>query len=606
MDRFDEMRVKNISGGGGTVIIPPEAGTLTGIAFESLPTKLDYEEGDTIDTKGMKIVAKYDNNINVDVTNGCTIIADTPLTFYTNTVKVSYQEFELSYTIKVYSKPYEIPNGTKFLLHLEGNNINEITGDSTAISSPSYAGFGKFGKNSGQKFSISNAEELPNYSDLVNGNAELTVSFWGYLPGSSKNIFLMYQSNYNNTCAEMYQSGNSLTVKSIYPNESGSNSLQATTIEIQENIKSVWVHYAITFANGYINYFCNGKRIYRKKIYGTGSTPVRMKFVNTDTADYYVDEILVSTNCLWESDFTVPTASYGAKKVLQKIYIDTPPNKTIYQSGEYFDLSGAKIMAVFSTGETIDVTSDCIIENDTPITTSDTFRKISYTYEGVTKTVYVNVGAYTVESSVDLSSAKLLMSFDGSVTDATGLNTPTIVGNDNYGAGQFGMARYFNGSTDYISMPYTSDLNIDTGDFTVAFWAKIKGTKTIGVIISNYITSYGFRIFIETNKKIGVLLSKDTSDNCVKMGSTAINLDTWYHVALVRKGSDINLYVDGNIVAHEEYNKAILSGDKLMIGAWKSTPEFFYNGYIDDLIISKSALWEGEFTPPTNPFSSIS
>lgn len=618
MDRFDEMRVKNISGGGGTVIIPPEAGNLIGIAVTKMPKKLDYNEGDSIDLTGLEVTAIYDNNVNGIVTSACTVTVNDPLTVYDKTVVVSYQEFETSFEIKVYGKSYEIPAGTRVLAHFNDNVINSINNTELNTTASAKYTSGKFGNALSNAFSITSPvanHNVPQPSEFVAGTA--TIEFWFNMKTqTSENGGLIshgYLSQSNGML--IWIGGSSIGIKFIYSNTRYDYEVFNSSYSDAYN---KWHHYAFTFNNGTYSIFVDGKllgRYTRTKTSGLWGNPSSL-LINNDSAGIF-DELVISDEVLYTDSFIPPTSPYGGEKVLQKIYIDTPPRKTIYQSGEYFDLSGAKIMAVFSNGNIVDVTSKCIIENDTPITTSDTFRKISYTYEDVTKTVYVNVGAYTVESSVDLSSAKLLMNFDMNTQDLTGINTPTIVGDDNYGVGQFGQARYFNGSTDYISMPYTTDINIDTGDFTIAFWLKNINTQDTSHVlnIEKWVTSStvcGLRISVTKAGAVFVAFTSELPSTGLNLhlSNTTISNNVWHHLAIVRKGDTITLYIDGTKMNSVNHTGQLYFGNKLIIGArsiYNSTSYNYYlNGYIDDLIIAKSALWEGEFTPPTNPFSSIS
>ena len=50
----------------------PAAKTLVSITLESMPTKLDYEIGETVDTAGMKVIANFSDGTKEDVTDKCT------------------------------------------------------------------------------------------------------------------------------------------------------------------------------------------------------------------------------------------------------------------------------------------------------------------------------------------------------------------------------------------------------------------------------------------------------------------------------------------------------------------------------------------------------
>ena len=49
---------------------------LLSIVLEQKPTKLVYEIGESVDTSGMKVVAKFSDNTSADVTADCTTSLD--------------------------------------------------------------------------------------------------------------------------------------------------------------------------------------------------------------------------------------------------------------------------------------------------------------------------------------------------------------------------------------------------------------------------------------------------------------------------------------------------------------------------------------------------
>ena len=248
MDRFDEMRGKQGtgSGGGGAVIIPPEAGALTGIRFENHPIIVDYNEGDSIDIKGMKVIGIFENNVYVDVTSACEIVVDDPLTVYTNTVIVRYGGFELTYSIKVYSSPLEIPSGTKVLAHFNSNLTNAINGSALSTSGATYTS-GKFGNALASNMTIDSAvatHGMPSPGTLAGGKG--TIEFWFYRRGSS---------DYNKTLIEYgtpYENGVFIWINASYVGiRVVGNADTSTRAMFSSTVQSnAWHHYAFTFNNG--------------------------------------------------------------------------------------------------------------------------------------------------------------------------------------------------------------------------------------------------------------------------------------------------------------------------------------------------------------------
>ena len=87
-----------------------------------------------------------------------------------------------------------------------------------------------------------------------------------------------------------------------------------------------------------------------------------------------------------------------ASQILESIAVTTPPDKTEYAEGESFDPTGMVVTATYGDGSTAEIT-DYTYEPTGALTPDDTEITITYTENGVTKTVTVSItvrAAYTV------------------------------------------------------------------------------------------------------------------------------------------------------------------------------------------------------------------
>jgi hypothetical protein len=169
---------------------------------------------------------------------------------------------------------------------------------------------------------------------------------------------------------------------------------------------------------------------------------------------------------------------------------------------------------------------------------------------------------------------------------------------------------YFNGTTDYISLPANAKFNqlYSATPFTIEFWtyptAYGDGSTTtygarqiVGTAGSN--GTYGWRI------EIGVA-------NIVFAGqagtplSTPISLNQWTHIAISWNGTTATMYKNGTSVASSSASWTNTS-DALLIGlAFPGTSGYYYwySGYISNLrIVNGTAVYTGAFTPPTTPLT---
>lgn len=188
-----------------------------------------------------------------------------------------------------------VPDSALVLLHFDGDNINTITGNATGITSVSVYRDPKFGTKSAQAsgFAIHHFTGVPTYTELVNGTAELTVSFWAYLQNTvGKLIFSAKQSDRNNTAFAIQQSNTTAL------------NVNGTIIEIGSHLPNKWHHYGIIIKNGTLTVYFDGVNIYNQGILsGSGTIPLRLLFGETDTAILRIDEVLVCNEAIYTENF---------------------------------------------------------------------------------------------------------------------------------------------------------------------------------------------------------------------------------------------------------------------------------------------------------------
>ena len=202
----------------------------------------------------------------------------------------------------------------------------------------------------------------------------------------------------------------------------------------------------------------------------------------------------------------------------------------------------------------------------------------------------------------------LLLNGETSVTpfiaDASTNNFPLTIAGDTradkfspyYGDGYY--SNYFNGSTDYLSLP--SNISY-AGDFTIECWMYASGSAIV-----NYASIFGGNsggfvpVYALTGNKL----------ECGIWGSSAIvtstgtfNLNQWNHIALVRSGSAIRWYINGVQDTATATNSSTLSQTGPVIG---TNPTAKWTGYISNLrVVNGTALYTANFTPSTTPLTAV-
>ena len=164
-----------------------------------------------------------------------------------------------------------------------------------------------------------------------------------------------------------------------------------------------------------------------------------------------------------------------------------------------------------------------------------------------------------------------------------------------------GSSIYFDGTGDYLRLTDSADWFFGSAAFTIECWAKrssASGSYTLTAQISG---AYFGHQFILT----GTGATFNSYNTSITSLTAAFTPDTsWHHVAACSDGTTLRIFLDGAIVGSRAATNIPDSTGFLYVGIdWDgaSTP---FNGYIDDLRITKGvARYTAAFTPPTAAFA---
>ena len=164
----------------------------------------------------------------------------------------------------------------------------------------------------------------------------------------------------------------------------------------------------------------------------------------------------------------------------------------------------------------------------------------------------------------------------------------------------------------YVQSEAINELNFGSGDFTIDFWIYIDTntgrmcpltwtTDGIAIDISNYYP----RMWMIDPSGSSWLVHADSAAGGGQ-GTIALTPYTWQHIALVRNGSYLTLYVDGQQSVQANIGTAALrftaNTTAILLGKWNDMSSYPFNGRIDELRITNKAVWTAAFTPPTVPY----
>ena len=204
-----------------------------------------------------------------------------------------------------------------------------------------------------------------------------------------------------------------------------------------------------------------------------------------------------------------------------------------------------------------------------------------------------------------ITNTSLLTNFiNGAIFDNAMINDLETGGNAQistsvlkYGTGSIA----FDGTGDFLRFPKLGTLDFGTGDFTIEMWVNPSANQaSYGQLINKGATESFQLNFFPSSTTLGFY-----SFGFVLTASTALTIGAWTHVALVRNNGTVTLYQGGISVGSATYTTNV-TDDYGHIGCNVGETEYFYNGYLDDIRITKGvARYTGTFTPPTSAFLNV-
>jgi len=164
--------------------------------------------------------------------------------------------------------------------------------------------------------------------------------------------------------------------------------------------------------------------------------------------------------------------------------------------------------------------------------------------------------------------------------------------------GKIDGALTFNGTSDYIVVSDTDDLDIGTSDFSVSFWIKTTTAATMR-LISKRDGNIGYEVYTYSTDGITFFIG-DSASFVTKVSPTSISDGNWHHVVVTfdRDGDGI-IYIDGQLDVTRDISAqsgSLATAMDLYIGRISYSDSFHFNGDLDDVRIYKKVLSPEEVT----------
>ncbi|MCK9324153.1 MAG: hypothetical protein M0P69_01515 [Bacteroidales bacterium] len=262
-----------------------------------------------------------------------------------------------------------------------------------------------------------------------------------------------------------------------------------------------------------------------------------------------------------------------------------------------------KVMTPLRVKQSVLANEQHLIVNDTKPnnTAGGTFTSGAWRTRDLNTEVYNTISGALLGAAGDV----LLLHMDGSdsgttFTDAYSRHTITAQADaqTKTAVKKFGTASaYFDGTGDYLTIPNSEDFNFGTADFTIDMWVRFAefSSGAYGLFSTSGVYTDGITIVASaTGSSLSVYF-----EGADKTFAWSPVVDTWYHVALTRSGTSVKAFIDGTQIGSEQtVSTEIHTSNNVSIGGYYGSTLKYFNGYIDELRISKGvARWTENFTP---------
>ena len=189
---------------------------------------------------------------------------------------------------------------------------------------------------------------------------------------------------------------------------------------------------------------------------------------------------------------------------------------------------------------------------------------------------------------------------------------PGIVYGATWVRGRVGTALSFDGVNDYVALPDNDPVWLPVNDFTVCLWVYFERDVGHSYYDNEVLVDLNHGSSSDPSNELGYIVMRrgDTGELGFQM-TTMANTDEdlyarmipakrrWYHVAVVRRGTMQELYIDGELDAWKTCSSTPIDfvggydDDRVNVGRYTNTadvPRYYFKGMMDELMLFDRAL----------------
>ena len=166
-----------------------------------------------------------------------------------------------------------------------------------------------------------------------------------------------------------------------------------------------------------------------------------------------------------------------------------------------------------------------------------------------------------------------------------------------------GFSVLLNGSSDYLTVPQSTNLDLGSGNWTVEAWVYAISNSGNRRILSKQNSTNNWILRLNSSGT-GSVAYFEIDTVAIVTGTTVIPNNKWTHIAVVRNSNTVTAYVNGVSDASATYSGTPSAPNSVLgIGAYAGGPSEYFSGYISNArFVKGSAVYTAAFTPPTQLF----
>ena len=170
--------------------------------------------------------------------------------------------------------------------------------------------------------------------------------------------------------------------------------------------------------------------------------------------------------------------------------------------------------------------------------------------------------------------------------------------------GEYSKARSFDGSSDYITGPYS--FNYTSEPFTISMWINPNLTSNSVLFSNGSYNSSGYYTQFNSSGALFFITNQSGNHQTTSCATGTFTAGSWQHLAITRSGSSVKIYKNGSDVTDSAASHTDPSSttQPFTLGTYGPSPSgWYYSGLIDDVRIYNYVRSASEITADINNYS---